>query len=123
MTLLDILSNFNLPSFAIEVAMLVVAIIVMNMTTKKAFEEKFDKKADVVRVKKIEDSIDKIDIDMDCIKEKKAEVDYVDKQIRAVYHSMKENNDNVKIILSQIQSGQNIMEKDIKEILKTMPRK
>ncbi|MFA5299524.1 MAG: hypothetical protein WC389_15145 [Lutibacter sp.] len=117
MTLLaNLLSNFSLASFAIEVGMLIIAVIVMNMANRKAIEDKYEKKAD-------KEKVDCIEKEVKIIHDKKADTDYVKEQVRSIHHRITEHETNTLVTLNRMESNQSEMLKHIMEILKEMPRK
>jgi hypothetical protein len=109
------LGSISFFQLLIDAGMLIVVLVTFVIGTNKANQEKFDKKADVERVVKIEE-------EMDCVREKKSDVDYVRELNRALHHRIDENEKHTISILNQIQQNQEVMQSDIKDILKMMPR-
>lgn len=113
MVLLTEIANVNVFQVIIEFSVLVITVIGFFIAINKASKDKFEAKADVTRVLKIES-------DMECIEKAKADTDYVKELNRAVHHRIDESNDNMKGLLTQIQAKQETMNSNIFEILKMM---
>jgi cysteinyl-tRNA synthetase len=109
--IVEILTVSNILTFIIEAGMLIVAIVVMNMTNRKAIEDKYNLKAD-------KEKVDCIELEVKKIQEKKADVDYVKELNRAVHYRIDEHNTHIIGVLNQLQSNQDVMMSDIKDLLK-----
>lgn len=113
MHLVNILTNFNVASFLIELGMLIIAIVSINIASRRALDKKFDAKAD-------KDKVESIEADIKCMDTKKADLEYVRERDRAVHHRIDEEDKHKMGILNQMQSTQDAMQKDIKDILKLL---
>jgi len=108
--------TINLFNAIVGFAGLIIVLIGFLWKINASIIKMIDSKADISRVKQIE-------TDMECIEKTKADAEYVKELNRATHHRIDDNAAHTLGILNQIQSNQDTMQKDLKEILKTMPRK
>ena len=107
------LGSISVFQLIIDAGMLIIVLVTFIIASNKSYQDKFDGKASNERVIKIEE-------DMECIKEKKADADYVRELNRAAHHRIEETNLYTLGILNQIQSSQAVIQEDIKDILKRL---
>jgi sorbitol-specific phosphotransferase system component IIBC len=108
--------TINLFNAIIAFAGFVIVMIGSIWSINASIDKKIEEKADQKQVIKIEE-------DMECLEKTKADTEYVKEQFRAVHHRINDNAAHTLGILNQLQKGQDTIQEDLKEILKTMPRK
>jgi len=110
------LGDISIPQLLIDAGTLIIALVGFAFAMREANNKRFDSKADVSRVVKIEE-------DMDCVKDKKADTTYVDRQISGIHHRITENEAHTLTTLQHIEDNQGNMLEHIMQILKDMPKK
>ena len=111
---MEILQTLNLPALLIQLGLLIVSVIGVHQATKRAYERKQDEFSGKIELKADNSKVDKMADSLI----KKADVSYVDKEIRGVHHRIDETTNFIKEGQSQIMQQQKEMQKDIKELLK-----
>lgn len=105
------LGSISFFQLIIDAGMLIIVLVTFIIASNKSYQDKFDSKASNDRVVKIEE-------DMELVKERKADADYVRELNRATHHRIDETNAHIIGILNKIQDTQGVIQGDIKDILK-----
>ncbi len=112
---MELLNTINWFGFMLQLGVFIVTVIGLTLSNRRAYERKFESKADGSRVDKIENKMEQ------CERES-ATVVYVDKQIRSVYHVIENETKSTDKKMDMLIAQQAEMNKNIKDILLLLPK-